>query len=481
MEITIKNTDTLKSGVFVLNAQRKEFSPFPDYSNIFLTQEDNHCLKNELLRIIREATTVLKICSFIITDKEIFNAILTKAKESNVAIFILTQLDSEKLENTLSLVDYITEEEIKEYPSRTHLKYIKKLYDNGIHVRASLTAHAKFIISDRTKGFITSANFTTPSLTYNTESGIYIDEPSSKELDKLFDVIFMQGTTYKQFISTQKKGKMLVVQSEVNIDSKFLPDYYNSNLRYTCESYSSNLFQEIIAIINQTNNFLYLSTYSIVGLNSINEFFLSIKNAIERGVSIFVFCRGMNYRNDHLEGVAKLSKIGCKVYADVYNHSKGIINENTGMIFTANIDGNHGLNNGFEVGCILNEPQRIDFLDFHKKLIETSFYAFENNPTRNLLFQTYIAYEMIKELKTPLIPPNIILSYSPNLSINFEEFEKNIIFFGLYKESEYLIVGNSFYKCELKGNIISLLDAVKPRFDIEKYILKFHELKISKS
>lgn len=195
MELVLKNTDTLNSGVFVLNENKMEFAPFLGYENIFLTQEGNITLKNEILKIINKATSVLKICSFIITDKEIFNAILNKAKETHVAIFILTQLDSTKLENSLSLADFITEEEIKENPARTHLKYIKQLYDNGIHVRASLSAHSKFIVADRITGFITSANFTTPSLTFNTESSAYLDEKSSKELDKLFDVIFLQGTT----------------------------------------------------------------------------------------------------------------------------------------------------------------------------------------------------------------------------------------------------------------------------------------------
>ena len=481
MELVLKNTDTLNSGVFVLNENKREFTPFLGYESLFLTQENNVALKNEILKIINEATSVLKICSFIITDKEIFSAILNKAKGTQVAIFILTQLDSTKLENSLSLVDFITEEEIKENPARTHLKYIKQLYDNGIHVRASLSAHSKFIVADRTIGFITSANFTTPSLTFNTESGAYLDAKSSKELDKLFDVIFLQGTTYKQFLGTKKKGKMLVVQSEANIDSNLLPKSKLSDLRYTCENLSNNLLEEIISIINQANEYLYLSTYSIVGLNSIEELFQSIKRAIEKGVSASIFCRGMNYRNDHLEGVSKLSVIGCKVYADVFNHSKGVINEKTGMIFTANIDGNHGLNNGFEVGSILNETQRKEFLDFHKKLIETSFYAFKNNPTRNDLFVTYIAYEQQKGLNAPLLPQNPVVSYKSNLNVNLEEFKSSIIFYGKSKDSEYLIVGNSFYKCNLKGSNIFLLEETKPRFDLEKYIFKFSELKISKS
>lgn len=481
MKLVLKNTDTLNSGVFVLNESKTEFAPFLGYKSIFLTQENNVALKNEILKLINEATSVLKICSFIITDKEIFNAILSKAKETQVAIFILTQLDSTKLENTLSLADFITEEEIKENPARTHLKYIKQLYDNGIHVRASLSAHSKFIVADREIGFITSANFTTPSLSFNTESGVYLDEKSSQELDKLFDVIFLQGTTYKQFLGTKKKGKILVVQSETNIDSNLLPKSEVSNLRYTCENLSNNLLDEIIAIINQANEYLYLSTYSIVGLNNIEELFQSIKRAIERDVSVSIFCRGMNYRNDHLDGVSKLSEIGCKIYADVYNHSKGVINEKTGMIFTANIDGNHGLNNGFEVGSILNEPQRIEFLDFHKRLIETAFYEFKNNPTRNDLFITHIAYEQQKGLNAPLLPKYPVITFKSTLNINLNDLKSSIIFYGKAKDSEYLIVGNAFYKCTLKGDSIFLLENAKARFNIEKYIFKFFELKISDS
>ncbi len=187
----------------------------------------------------------------------------------------------------------------------------------------------------------------------------------------------------------------------------------------------------------------------------------------------------MNYRNDHLEGVSELQKIGCAIYADVYNHSKGVINETTGLIFTANIDGNHGLINGFEVGYILDENQRAEFLDFHKRLIKTAFYVFEGKPTRNQLFQTYIVYEAIKSLNTPSFPQNLILSYRQTHNINLNNLKKNIIFYGRFKESEFIIAGNSYYKCKIKGNIILILESTRPRFDLEKYVLKFFELKVS--
>lgn len=478
MDLILKNTDILNTGVFVLNKNKVDYTPFSDYKSIFLTQEDNVALKNEILDIIQKATSVLKICSFIITDKEIFTAVLNKAKETQVAIFILTQLDSTKLENSLSLFDFITEEEMKENSARIHLKYIKQLYDNGIHVRASLSAHAKFIVSDRTTGFIMSANFTTPSLTFNTESGVYLDEISSKELDKLFDVIFLQGTTYKQFLGTHKKGKMLVVQSEVDIDSHLLPNSEYSNLRYTCENFSDNLMNEIISIIDHSHQYLYLSTYSIVELDSLQQIIQSVKKALDRGVSVSIFCRGMNYRNDHLEGVSELFEIGCRIYGDVFNHSKGIINENTAMLFTANIDGKYGLTNGFEVGYLLDDTQRIEFLDLHKKLIETSFYIFGNATLRDDLFVTYNAYEQQKGMNIPSLPQYPVISYRPNVIVDLEELKSSIIFYGKSKDLEYLIAGKSFYKCIIKGNNIFILEKTARRFDIEKYVLKFYELKI---
>lgn len=479
METIIRNTDYLNTGIFIINDNRRELNPFEHYSELFLTQEGNASLKNEILNIIKGASSVLKICSFIITDNEIFNAILNKAKESQIAIFILTQLDQDKLKNILSLLDFITEEELKEYPAQTHIKYIRQLYESGIHIRASLSAHSKFIVSDRNLGFITSANFTTPSLTINTESGVYVDVKSSKELDKLFDVMFLQSTLFKQFIGTRKKGKMLVGQSESIINKDLLPKPSQSKLRYTCESYENNLLNEIIKVIDESNDFIFLSAYSIVGLNSLPNLIQSIKDAKERNVNVSVFCRGMNYRNDHLRGVSEIAKLGCKVYADVYNHSKGVINEKTGLIFTANIDGNHGLTNGFEVGYLLNERQRLEFLDFHQKLIETSLYVYDSKPTRNELFQTYIAYEKIKGLNTPSFPKSLIIFYKKNQHIKIEEFYTSIIFYGKSKDDEFLIAGNSYFKCRLKDDTFSILESIKPRYDIEKYVLKFFELKIS--
>lgn len=107
MELNIKHTDCFDCGLFLQNGDRREYSPYIDSSQIYLTQEDNTILKNEILNIIQKSNDVLKICSFIITDKEIFEAILSKAQNTNTAIFILTQLDQTKLTDTFSLLIFL--------------------------------------------------------------------------------------------------------------------------------------------------------------------------------------------------------------------------------------------------------------------------------------------------------------------------------------------------------------------------------------
>jgi phosphatidylserine/phosphatidylglycerophosphate/cardiolipin synthase-like enzyme len=476
MEVNIKHTDCFDCGVYLLNEERPEYSPYKHKSKVYLTQEENKGLKDEIMHIIKNSNEVLKICSFIITDKEIFEAILSKAQNTNTAIFILTQLDQSKLTDLFSLIGFLTEEEIKESTSLTHLKYIKILCDNGVHVRASISVHAKFIVSDRVLGFITSANLTNGSLTINTESGVYLDVKSSTELDFLFDVIFQRGTSYRQFLGSEKEHKMLVVQSNITMQKEMLPLHSSSSLRYTYETLTNNLYDEIIYLIDNANQYVYISTFSIVGLESLPEFTKAIKNSADRGVKIYIFCRGMNYRYDHLKGSQILYFCGSQLYGDVYNHSKGIINESQGMIFTANIDGNHGLKNGFEVGYILDEEQRKEFLEIHKYLIETSYYNFQGKPKRIDFFKTYINYEIKKETNAPVFPQDIIILINPNLNLN--SLSRLPLFYGKAKDIEFIIAGHLYYKTKYNSGTFQIIEEAKPRFDLERYCLKYVNLKI---
>ncbi len=96
MIINIKHTDNLEAGAFISNENAETYKNYTKNEIIFITQNNNFRLKEEIIKIINNSRSVLKICSFIITDKEIFDLILKKAESTNIAIFILTQLDKSK-------------------------------------------------------------------------------------------------------------------------------------------------------------------------------------------------------------------------------------------------------------------------------------------------------------------------------------------------------------------------------------------------
>ncbi len=482
-EINYQLEDTLQKGFFTVNGNFQHGVNANQYETLFLTNGSNTTLKDRILSAISEAKSVVKLCSFIVTDDEIVNEILRKAQDPNIAVFLLTQLDQKKLINNFALASNVLDEEnFSSLEITSHLDNIKMLRDKGVHVRAAKDLHAKFIVSDRNSGLLMSANFTANSLSKNVESGVDLDVASSQDLDRLFDLIYLQGTSYRSFINTKKDKKMFVLENNITLsqDHLTLPQ---SGLRYTYDTFQHNLLGEIIKIIESAEDFIFLSTYSIVGLIKIPQFVSAISKAISKNVKISIFCRAMNYRLDHVEGCRVLSKLGCKIVGDYYNHSKGIITEKKGMIFTANIDGNYGLINSFEVGYILSETQRKDFLEFHKELIDNCNFEFSLNPTRREFMDFVAHYEMEKNLTSFLLERDLEIVVKKSLHSYFENISDCLMFIGKKRDKDgvtlFLNFDEFFFTIKKSGSKMIVQSKCPPLYNAEKYFLKFFNLKIT--
>ena len=146
-----------------------------------------------------------------------------------------------------------------------------------------------------------------------------------------------------------------------------------------------------------------LSTYSIVGLQNLNELIENFQSFIqEKKGSVKIFCRAMNHRTDHVSACSQLSRLGVEIFGDMFNHSKGIsVDNKTGMIFTANIDGHHGLKNGFEVGYSLDTSHKSfsKFNSFLNYQIESAPFVFKTAPIKNDVFDFYKLWYAEKEIK----------------------------------------------------------------------------------
>ncbi|AJH14542.1 hypothetical protein MPR_1360 [Myroides profundi] len=455
-----------------------EYQPMKNTSSLYLIQKDNLSLKKELLKIIESAEDVIKICSFLITDQELFEAILNKAKNSTCSIFILTHLSEDRL--NLRDLDELTEEDKKEIDP--HFNNICELHRNGVFIRAARNLHAKFVTIDRNKGFITSANLTSPSLLFNTESGFYLDRIATEKLDHLFDVIYQKGANYIEFkIASNNSDIVYVTEIEDKVKNNYLPKPDESALRFTYNDLDNSLLKEIINILDSAKEYVYISTYSIVQLEKLPDFIQAIERCLLRQVSINVFCRGMNYRSDHLLGSKLLNDYGCRLYGDFYNHSKGIINEKKGMIFTANLDGKHGLTSGFEIGYILDEQQRKEFETLHIRLINQAFYIFKKSFSFSELFKSYDMYEKEKNINNPFgykIKEIIIPQKHSSLK---ELIISNIAFIKIKDNQCFISCGNKLYSCTIQDSRCYIEQEKKPGQEskYQSYIFKFNQLKIS--
>lgn len=471
---TINNQGNFQGGYFVLN-QNMKATMWNRRKDFFVTLPYEHSIKDEIIRIIRKSRTSLKICSFILTDKEIFTEIENVLNDFNVSVFILTQLDDSKFSSSL-----LSEEEMTENFNQVHLDAVKKLYSKGAHVRATRTAHAKFIISDRNLAILMSANITTPSLTNNPETGIYIsDDNTLNHLDRLFDEIFQHGTEYTQFI-TASSNKQFIVSRKNNIPKESINSLNTSNLRFTYEDINQTLYVELVNIIKNATSDVFISTYSIVGLELLPEFVNAVKTKIEQGVSIYIFSRGMNYRSDHLSSCTELSRLGCKIFGDIFNHSKGIITKESSMIFTANIDGYHGLKNGFEVGALLDKNQVGNLKSFIKWQIESAPYQFSLSPSKEDYFTFYSFYCKEKGINPKEISKNITIKLLKENKQLVSQIDTTPCYVKVKNnEIAQIQIGSNHYYADFKENTLSIGNKItRTDYNMESYLLQYEQINI---
>jgi hypothetical protein len=466
-----------EGGYFICQNKDSEI----DYSNqidLKVTLPNNQGIKNAIKSLIHKAEKSIKLCSFILSDPEIYSELNAVLNERKIAVFLITQLDNSKLSSS-----FLTIEEANENFYQKHLDYISKLYSNGAHIRAATKAHAKFLIIDDNEALIMSANITTPSLNDNPESGVFVlHKESLKSLISLFDIIYQYGTEYTKF-KQASKNKQFVVSREANLKSEWLKHIANFNLKFTWGNENRSLYLEILSLINNGDikGKIIISTYSVVGLENIPEFIESVKNYIDRGGEVLLFCRGMNYRADHLKNCTKLNKIGVKIFGDLYNHSKGIISQKKGFIFTANIDGNHGLTNGFEIGCYLNDNQRDSLNYFINWQIENAPFIFKINPNKIEFYKTYKYYSEAKGITVLNLPKDIefiISNSTPSLKTELEKYPI-YVHCNSSKTVEVINVGNSYYLVKMVDNKIEVFNKIYRSTNKEVYLLQSNNISIT--
>ena len=489
---TIDDGTKFENGYFIKNPNQT-YENYNSDGDFVVTLDNNSSLKERLIKIIESAEHYIKICSFIISDKEIVGVIEDVLKTNKVAVFILTSVRMNQFKSNFLRDD----ETVNDYKEE-HFTCIDKLLRKGAHIRAHEGAHAKFIISDGSKALLMSANMNETSLNINPESGVLI--PGGETINKLehiFDVIYLYGTEFQRIVPTRDLTHYIVKTPSIN--DKMFPEPNGGGLRWTFGSNQNFLYNDIIEITKNAKSKLDIATYSIVGLEKIQELTKAIDKYInKKNGKLRLFCRAMNHRSDHLKGCRKLTDLGCTIFGDVYNHSKGMVSDsNQGMIFTANIDGKHGLTNGFEMGFnISKEEEYLDSLrDFINWQIDTAPYLFVQTTSYKDLKAFYEHHYDVKKVSSPIKFENEVQVMFRSEKVG-EKLINDLIndppYFSFLKDNKnynnysFIRVGENYYKLIKENNNNYNLDSEiessnKLRYNLqEEYLWFYNKLSIVK-
>ena len=307
-------------------------------------------LRSAVVDMIRTSRQYIKTGNFLFQDTELIQE-LESAIERGVALFILSNPKG-------------VDEMPQEGQVNTHIPTLKTLASHGAHCHFLDDLHAKFLISDGKDGILMSANFAPTSLRGNLETGILLDKLEAEEMEYVFDILYSNSDVF------MLRGNDEFTQSSRS-DSPvdpylFSKDYITSQLRLTLgqgirkktnlrDCHIQTLYDDILRIINEAEQYLYIFTWHFKKLSHLPQFLLAINQAVTRGVDVHIHynCKGRNEVITNREA-EMLTSIGCKATYDGINHSKCVISEKDGIIFTANIDGESGLKSGFELGCLLS-------------------------------------------------------------------------------------------------------------------------------
>lgn len=324
---------------------------------LYFNSSQNSELTNRIFNLIENAESYIKTGNFLFQDPQL-NEALIAAAERGVAIFVISNLKGEQVQRK------------NDSETDPHIPHLHELHRRGIHVHLCNDLHAKFLIVDGKEGLIMSANYSHNSLYRNPENGLDIIDEELHDLEYLFDVLF----THQDAVLSEDNNKYRYLLTSKPIESNLLKDIgKNSKLIFTAKSEKNDnlkdcsytsIYKTIVEIVNSAEEYLVIVSWSYNKIHKLQLIRDAVSRAIERGVNVTVlYCSEME--NDKLERTIKqLPLLVGKKYVELCcrpfqaNHSKCVLSENKGAIFTANIDGSRGLLSGFELGCILSEKQR---------------------------------------------------------------------------------------------------------------------------
>ncbi len=309
--------------------------------------EPQRIAANELIQSIDRAQNVVCLCSFILSDPSVINAIL-RASERGVRVYALTT--TKEFNQKLSEMD-------PDYKKERYNKHIEMLNTlaGRVLLRLAEFFHAKFLLVDpqdqnSSQGFISTANFTEEALSDRVELVKRLSKSQIQDCFTIFKSAFWSAAQYEIFEPERAENAQKFPQMQP--PSLAASKDFLWTLKETCV-----LRDYLTSYLTTDAGDLFIAAY---GFDLNHTLIENIGTLLDKGRNICIFTR---LRETQIEVLTKLRKRGAKILGHEGEHAKFVIpvkKTAPGCMFTANFT-TLGMDGGFEIGVLL-DPSESDGL-----------------------------------------------------------------------------------------------------------------------
>jgi phosphatidylserine/phosphatidylglycerophosphate/cardiolipin synthase-like enzyme len=362
-----------------------------EFFNHLSTFPERSTIKEAVLDLLSQAQRHIFFCNFLLQDEDVLEALLKAATRLRGHVYILTTLKSD---------DFAREGagDEAEGDFESHISCVKQLTQQGLLVKARSDCHAKFMTIDDEEAIVTSANAVPTcygniknphggTREANAENGVLFRVSAEvRRLSNFFRAMWRDGCNYyvapdRQVFEVQQ----IQIEPPAVHPAEPAQPADEGEVLWTAPG-DGRILRRFIDMIQRAQHRVSLSTWVIKGMDT-HELGDAIRQAGERGVQFQILVRGMNWRDDHRRQCYLMSRaLGARgtILGDYWNHSKALVMDNdAALMLTANMDAQHGLDRGIEVGFYSRRaPFVMAVSTFLDRLASDAAFEFVADPTQ---------------------------------------------------------------------------------------------------
>ncbi|MBU2670180.1 phosphatidylserine/phosphatidylglycerophosphate/cardiolipin synthase family protein [Actinoplanes bogorensis] len=375
-------------GFFLLrDVQPAPFAAMPqpgEYRHVFSYRDSDPGIQQAAVELVRRAKKKIFLASFRIGDKALLNALFEAVERLRGGVYVITAWNEQSLARGLSALEEYAGADIAAQRHR-----FEQMTKRGIFVRGYDNCHAKFLVVDDSAALVSSANLETsalidrPERKVTGESGILTTDASeARRLARFFTRMWNADCRWEAppgqaYALARRRPTISPCRPNPPLDGRAGVIWTHDDERH--------ILRAIHDVMDRARQEVLLATFGLRGLISQPELLHErITAAVERGVKVTLLCRARNNLSSHRDEALALSALGVRVVGDSLNHAKGVIADGRhGALFSANLDGEHGLTSGAEVGMRLDgSPVLAEAERYIRHAIEHADLEFAVSPTQ---------------------------------------------------------------------------------------------------